>query len=225
MHPLDNPIWHALSTRQQDFAQANGNARKFPAEVTTLAGLPQPNDDAWNSLRSLLRENERTGLFLPEAPNLPSGLDVIMTLPLAQMVYQRGSPLSVTQEMSQLTQADVPEMVALAELTRPGPFGPRTYELGGYIGIRREGTLVAMAGERLKVPGHTEISAVCTHPDHVGHGYATALVASITKRICERGETPFLHLREDNTRALKIYERLGFAVRLVSIVALVSRTK
>lgn len=225
MHPLDNPIWQALSTRQQDFAQASGSARKFPHDVTTLAGISQPDEPAWNSLFSLLRENERTGLFLPKAPNLPSGLEVMMTLPLAQMVYQDGAALSVAQEIIQLTQADVPEMVALAELTKPGPFGKRTIELGGYIGIRQKGKLAAMAGERLKIPGYTEISAVCTHPDCAGRGYATALVAAIAKRICDRKETPFLHLREDNTRALKVYERLGFAVRSVSIVALVCRTK
>lgn len=104
-------------------------------------------------------------------------------------------------------------MIELTALTKPGPFGSRTHELGTYLGIRPQGKLVAMAGERLKVPGHTEVSAVCTHPEHTGKGYAAILMAEVMRRIRERGETPFLHVRADNGRAIEIYKRLGFRER------------
>jgi len=106
--------------------------------------------------------------------------------------------------------ADVPEMLALARVTQPGPFGPRTAELGDYIGIRQRGVLVAMAGERMRIAGFTEISAVCTHPDHVGRGHAAGLMLELMAHIRNHGETPFLHVRHDNTRAIQLYERLGF---------------
>lgn len=113
-------------------------------------------------------------------------------------------------EIVELGDGDSPEMLELTALTKPGPFGPRTHELGYYVGIRDQGKLVAMAGERLKVPGFTEVSAVCTHPDHLGKGYAAALMTEVMRAIRERGETPFLHVRADNARAIAIYERLGF---------------
>ncbi len=115
-------------------------------------------------------------------------------------------------------------MVELATLTKPGPFGTRTHELGVYLGIRHEGKLVAMAGERLKVPGYTEVSAVCTHPEHTGRGYAQALMTGVMGRIFARGETPFLHVREANTRAVRIYEKLGFRTRVRQHVVVLRRT-
>jgi predicted GNAT family acetyltransferase len=104
-------------------------------------------------------------------------------------------------------------MLALTARTKPGPFGTRTHELGTYIGLRDRGKLVAMAGERLKVPGYTEISAVCTDPEHSGKGYAGLLITEIMHRIRERGETAFLHVRQDKVRAISLYERLGFQLR------------
>jgi predicted GNAT family acetyltransferase len=116
-------------------------------------------------------------------------------------------------KFTRLTQSDVPEMLALTKLTKPGPFGPRTHEMGDYFGIRNSEALAAMAGERLRIPGYTEISAVCTHPDHTGYGYASALMSMLMERICGRGELPFLHVRPENTRAVQVYERLGFTKR------------
>jgi predicted GNAT family acetyltransferase len=108
---------------------------------------------------------------------------------------------------------DSAEMIELTSLTKPGPFSTRTHELGLYLGIRDGGKLVAMSGERLKVPGHTEVSAVCTHPEHTGKGYARILMTAVMKQIRDRGETPFLHVRGDNARAIEIYEQLGFRIR------------
>ena len=119
--------------------------------------------------------------------------------------------------------ADVPEMVALATLTKPGPFVQCTRELGTYLGIRHDGQLIAMAGERMKVPGYTEVSAVCTHPDHIGKGYARALMTEIMRRIRERGEVPFLHVRQDNVRAIELYKKLGFRQRVVQHYAVIRK--
>jgi predicted GNAT family acetyltransferase len=105
-------------------------------------------------------------------------------------------------------------MLALTELTRPGPFLKRTIEMGAYLGIRRDGRLVAMAGERLHVPGWTEISGVCTDPGSRGQGLGTRLLLAVAAGIRERGETPFLHVLASNTNAVRLYEALGFRLRL-----------
>ena len=219
MHPLDNPIWNALTTRQENFATGDTVARKFPAEVTTLAGLAEPTPESFAALGRVMAPGEVVGLFLLRPASLPDGLSAMRELPLVQMWQENAPDSSSKQEQNwggrELQEQDVPEMVALAKLTEPGPFGTRTRELGSYFGVRRNGQLAAMAGERLKLPGYTEVSAVCTHPEHTGHGYATRLVAEIAKRIRARGERPFLHVRQDNARAADIYQRLGFVQRIV----------
>ena len=234
MHPLDNPIWNALNTRQENFAEKQGPARKFPAEVTTLAGFAVPTPESLEALEQLLHPGEVVGLFLHQAAKLPAGLMSFRELPLVQMWHEGdGNPAKNSGNASHTLKADfaelvpnnVPEMVTLAKLTEPGPFGTRTHELGNFIGIKKDGKLAAMAGERLKVPGFTEISAVCTHPTQTGHGYASALVAELTARIHARGETPFLHSREDNVRALDVYKRLGFTQRLCFHLMVVEKAK
>jgi ribosomal protein S18 acetylase RimI-like enzyme len=111
-----------------------------------------------------------------------------------------------------LTPADVPEMLDLVARTRPGPFKTDTIALGTYLGIRREGALVAMAGERMRVPGHTEISAVCTDESVRGQGLATRLMRAVAVVVRERGDEPFLHAAAGNTGAIRLYEHLGFTV-------------
>jgi len=143
---------------------------------------------------------------------------------MLEMVYENGSlPSASDIAWQELGPNDSPDMVELATLTKPGPFGTRTHELGTYLGVRREGKLVAMAGERLKIPGYTEVSAVCTHPAHTGKGYAQALMSEIMRRIVSRGETPLLHVREDNHRAVRVYEKLGFRKRVLMHFAVIRR--
>lgn len=219
MHPLDNVIWQALTTRQADFAESFGQARRFPAEVSSLAGYCEPSPEGYESLGRLLTPTATVALFLAEIYTDRPGWQTVATAPLLEMVYDKGSASRPSQgatdlEVSELTAADSPEMVALAALTKPGPFNKRTHELGTYVGIRRDGKLVAMAGERLKVPGYTEVSAVCTHPEYTGRGYAHILIRDVMERILKRGEAPFLHVRENNVRAIELYERLGFATRV-----------
>src|SRR6266851_8827152 len=220
MHPLDNVIWQALGTRHARFAHGNGLARKFVPEVSSLAGFLEPTPAAYDALASLMADGEVAALALQAPREPPSGWVVVGAAPMLQMVHQ-GDLVSSAKDSSappsivELSSADAPEMLALAKLTQPGPFSIRTHELGMYFGIRCNGALVAMAGERLKIPGFTEVSAVCTHRDHTGRGYARILMTEVMRRIRSRGETTFLHVRQDNVRAIELYQRLGFAERVL----------
>jgi ribosomal protein S18 acetylase RimI-like enzyme len=238
MHPLDNIIWKALTTRQTEFAESCGQARRFMPEVTLLGAFPEPTPEGYESLAGLLSTRGTIGVFLDEPYQPRAGWEFVSGASLLRMVYENGgahipqssyaglrpedsrepalslpngrlSPHKTDHEIVELGDADSPEMIELTALTKPGPFGKRTHELGTYLGIRREGRLVALAGERMKVPGWTEVSAVCTHPEHTGHGYARILMTELMRRICGCGETPFLHVREDNVRAIELYQRLG----------------
>jgi ribosomal protein S18 acetylase RimI-like enzyme len=216
MHALDNVIWKALTTRQSEFAESCRQASRFLPEVTILGGFREPTSDGYESLAGLLGTGETIGLFLDEPFQARKGWSFVAGAPLLEMVSSDGvdSQAPSGPEIVELTAADSPEMVELATFTKPGPFGNRTHELGTYIGIRRDGELVAMAGERLKIPGYTEVSAVCTHPELTGRGYARILMIELMRRIASRRETSFLHVREDNVRAIELYHRLGFSVRV-----------
>lgn len=219
MHALDNVIWQALTTRQTEFAEVAGHARRFVPEVTSLTGFSLPNARGYASLASLVGSGGTAAVFLDEPYREREGWNAVGGAPLLEMVCDNGvapaNPRRSLPEITELRPQDSPDMVKLAALTKPGPFGSRTHELGTYLGIRSDGKLVAMAGERLKVPGYTEVSAVCTHPEHTGQGYAQVLMLELMQRIRSRKETPFLHVREDNVRAVPIYERLGFRVRVL----------
>jgi ribosomal protein S18 acetylase RimI-like enzyme len=212
MHLLKNVIWQALTTRQAHFAESRDTARRFFQDVTSLCAFDQPNYEGYASLARLAGSGGTAAVFLDQPYEPRDGWEYIAGAPLLQMICENGhaSPNSSAPAMVELGANDSPEMLKLTALTKPGPFGRRTHELGYYVGIRDAGKLVAMAGERMKVPGYTEVSAVCTHPDHLGKGYAAALMTEVMRSIRERGDKPFLHVRSDNSRAIAIYERLGF---------------
>ena len=218
MHPLDNVIWKALTTLQSHLALRNERAGKFLPDFSLLGASVDQTDHAYESLASLMKPGERVGLFLEEIPVVPRPWRMIASGAMLEMVYTRTSVAKDghrVPEFLRLGEGDIGEMLALTELTKPGPFAKRTHEMGEYWGIRQRGTLVAMAGERLRLRGHTEVSAVCTHPDYLGCGYATALISMLVRRILERDEQPFLHVRADNARAVGLYERLGFEKRVM----------
>jgi ribosomal protein S18 acetylase RimI-like enzyme len=226
MHPLDNVVWKALTTKQVHLGTTNHSAGKFLSEVSLLAALAEPTGEAYESLLTLLGSNERVGLFLEETPQPSPPWKLVRSGPLLQMVH--GHVRSVENPKEQpvfvpLGEADVPHMVALTRLTKPGPFSRRTHQMGEYWGIRENGDLIAMAGERLRLPGFTEVSAVCTHPDHLGHGYATSLITMLVQRIRSRGEQPFLHVLPENTRAVQLYEHLGFQKRALRQYVILER--
>ncbi|MEV4349993.1 GNAT family N-acetyltransferase [Actinoplanes sp. NPDC049596] len=210
--PLDNPVWGALSGPQTGFAEVHGRAARFAPGISPFHALADAADPAaWADLAALTGGHDP--VFLPFGPDEnPPGWEIGSRNQGVQLVGSavraEADPEAVT-----LTRVDVPEMLDLVARTRPGPFENRTVELGAYLGIRRDGRLIAMAGERLRLSGHTEISAVCTDPAFRGHGLARRLVSAVAAGIVARGETPFLHAAIGNTNAIRLYEKMGFSVR------------
>ncbi len=216
MHILDNPIWVSLTTRQTYLAEGDDLARRYPVDVTALAALKQHTPEAFESL-ARIGKGDVVALFCYDPVTIPAGWKTIHTSNLVQMVCEQPKIISGPAEtaIEELSVADSDEMVALTKLTNPGPFGSRTHELGLYLGIHQQGRLAAMAGERQKLPRYTEVSAVCTHPDFRGRGYAQIVMSAVMAKILERGETPMLHVREDNAGAIRVYEKLGYKTRAV----------
>lgn len=220
---LDNPIWNSLSTTHASFAEGDDLAKRYPVAVTPLAATRDQSAESYDSLAQLLGPGGGAGLALDAPPALPAGWTLVQELRLAQMIWTSVVAPPVEHGVEDLNISNVQEMLMLTELTKPGPFGKRTPELGSYIGIRDAGQLVAMAGERLRLPGYTEISAVCTHPQHRGRGYASSLVSALIHKITKRDETPFLHVTTENVNAIHVYEKLGFKTRRIINLAIVRR--
>jgi GNAT superfamily N-acetyltransferase len=217
-HLLDNPIWSSLHTEHSSFAVSNALARRYPAAVGPLSGIARQSAANYEALRELAGPGGVVVLFCQEKPAPPPGWTLIRGGVLSQMVSSGPAdsvPITLTrgEEFRPLTAADVPAMVELADLTEPGPFRERTIELGPFFGIFQSGRLLAMAGERTHLPQFVEVSAVCTHPDVRGRGYARMLIATVMDEIRRRGKTPYLHSFADNYGAIRVYESLGFKLR------------
>jgi ribosomal protein S18 acetylase RimI-like enzyme len=213
---LDNPIWNSLSTAHSTLAIGDGLAKCYPAEIGPLSGLSEQTPAAYAALRGRVSPGAVQVLFLEDPPQRLAGWALIRGGLLSQMVYAGSGtqqPVPTISQMRLLTKSDVPAMVELAKLTEPGPFRNRTYELGAFFGIFKGSRLVAMAGQRMRVPGFVEVSAVCTHPDARGRGYARTLMAMVMELILRDGDTPFLHSFADNRAAIRVYEALGFRLR------------
>jgi predicted GNAT family acetyltransferase len=211
---LDRPIWNALTSRQAHFAVGDGPALRFDPEVGRFAATRDDAPDDVAALADLAPGKEPLIFIQARAPPDIPGTRVATRGVLAQMMAgPLSAPPEADFEIVPLGEADAAEMLALATLTEPGPFFARTHQLGDFFGVRVDGRLAAMAGERMKVPGFTEVSAVCTHPDHRGRGYGAALTHLAARRIEARGETAFLHVFPHNTGAISIYEALGFTLR------------
>jgi ribosomal protein S18 acetylase RimI-like enzyme len=221
---LEQPPWSALTTTHAALALGNDLARRYPPDVAPMAGLREVSPACLDALAALMKPGDVVGLFAAEPVRANGDLDVVAHKLIEQMVYEGSEIARVTGEHATLTLADVPEMEKLVDLTQPGPFAPRTVILGSYIGIRHGGELVAMAGERMRCDGFTEISAVCTHPDHRGRGHALFLVSTLMRNVLARGDTPFLHIFSDNTSAAALYRRLGFAFRRALTVTVLKRS-
>jgi predicted GNAT family acetyltransferase len=213
-----------LTTVHSDFALGNDLARRYPPAIAPMAGLCEVSDEAMDALAALMDPGDVVGLFGQEPVSEAQGLLVVGQKHIAQMTCDRPDDSPLTGHITELTSADVPDMLHLVDLTKPGPFSAGAIVLGSYLGIRRAGELIAMAGERMRFDGFTEISAVCTHPKYRGCGYASSLVRALVRQIIARGETPFLHLFSDNTTAAALYTKLGFTQRRRLIVTVLRRT-
>lgn len=213
---LDNLPWFALSGRQSDFAEGPGAALRFQRKVSLFCAAETLDDNGWQALADMAGTGRAIVLFQATVGELPSQFNELSRVPTYQMVADGTPTLTVDSsavEVIRLGADDAEEMIELVELTEPGPFFPETYRLGTYLGIREEGRLIAMAGERLQTDEASEISAVCTHPDARRRGLAAILTSAMMDEIRSRCQLPLLHVAENNTPAIKVYEQLGFRVR------------
>ncbi len=210
---LDHPIWSALTTSQKHLAEGGPRALRFPPTMAPFADMPDMSADSFAALAGLMSDGNVAVLFTPDVVTVPAGFMVMLAKPGEQMIGTPAEASLPDTEITTLGAADVPEMTALVDLTKPGPFGPRTHELGTFLGIRVGGELVAMTGERMKPGNFTEMTAICVHPSHRGRGYGQALMTAVSRGILARGEIPFLHVFADNTSAIALYQRQGMTIR------------
>ncbi len=221
-HALDNPAYAALTTQQAELAEVRGRARRYPPDVAPfLAVPPDATAEDWRDAAELIGHGGFAGIIHDGAT--PDGWSEVRRFGVTQMIGSdatgRPDPEAVI-----LASADVPEMLQLVTATEPGPFLERTIELGTYLGVRREGRLVAMAGERMHVDGWTEISAVCTLPAFRAQRFASRLVEDLIARIHARHERPFLHVMTSNTPAIALYQALGFTARRTATITVLAHT-
>ena len=222
-HPLDRPIWHSLTGVHAHLALGDDAALRYQPDIHFFAAAPDDSPISTAALARHMPAGGTLGLLQADAIAAPPGTQLRSCATINQMVLTAltsdGSPI----EFLELTDTDAPDMLALATLTAPGPFFPETHRLGAFIGIRHDGQLIAMAGERTRPTGFTEVSAVCTHPDHRGRGHARALMHIVIARILARGEAAFLHVYASNTGAIALYEALGFRFRRAMIYTILER--
>ena len=213
-HPLDNPAWAALSSHHDDLSLVRGRARRYRPDVSVFAAVDVFDERAWSDLADLVGPSQQAVILRGKLPHLPSGWREVLRLG-GHQYWLRAEDLVELPDVGprRLTDDDVPAMLELVALTTPGPFLPRTIEMGRYHGVVDGGRLLAMAGERFHLDGFTEISAVCTHPDARGRGLASSVTHHVARGILERDERPFLHVARGNDGARRIYEALGFTER------------
>lgn len=219
-HPLDNGVWLALAGRQRELAEGGELARRVRRNIGPFVAARDTSPEGVAAIAALV--DDESYVMGDPPPDLP-GVTVVSSAPGVQMVAEVPAPPPVEFDFLDLRDSDAPEMLALATLTKPGPFRAETHRLGGFVGVKQNGRLVAMAGERFKPGNFCEVSGVCTHPDARGQGLAGALMRVVAGRIVARGEVPFLHAYASNVAAIALYERLGFRQRRMVTATVLAR--
>jgi len=225
-HVLDRPAWSALTTRQAALGEGGPLARRFDPSIVPFAAARDESAAAQAALAALPRAGETMALVERDAIVLPPGLAATGTARVVQMILARSPDEDAAGDdvrIVPLGEADAADMLALAALTKPGPFTLRAQALGAFFGVREDGRLLAMAGERMKQPGFSEISGVAVHPDAQGRGLGRLLSLHMTRLVLARGEVPYLHAYTTNARAIGLYEGIGFAARTELNVVMVER--
>jgi ribosomal protein S18 acetylase RimI-like enzyme len=212
--PPNNPVWQALSSLQHHFNEGSNNVKYFPRDVSPFVGMEHWHAEAIAALEAQVPADRSFSFMLDQNVQLPPTFEIIFACTLYQMHCL--SPMGLLTEkkpISILGAADISQMLSLTGNTKPGPFYEKTYTMGRYYGIFQNEKLVSMAGERLALPGFTEMSAICTHPDYLGNGYALLLTNYVAEKILHAGDIPFLHVKTDNKRAIEVYQRAGFDIK------------
>ena len=213
-HPLNNPVWHALNSGNTNLAFGNEKVKYFDSKVSPFVGLEENSADNFKILANTLTTNKPVGFISDIELDTPKGWKLIRYVKCLQMVYNAEKRFDLgNNQLQPLADVHIPQMLELTKLTKPGPFDERTIDFGNYFGVFEAGQLVAMGGQRLHPKPYQEISAICTHPDYLGKGYASQILKFNINRILNEEGIPFLHVRHDNHRAIQVYERLGFVTR------------
>jgi ribosomal protein S18 acetylase RimI-like enzyme len=213
-HVLDNPVWNALLSGNINLALGNAQVKYFDPLVSPFVGFKEVSKDSFKELYELIDHNKPLLFVTPHQIEIPQIWNVTNVINGYQMIWEGEAAQYIsTAEILPLDTTHTQQMVDLTKLTKPGPFAERTIEFGHYHGIFEGDKLIAMAGQRLYPFNYAEISAVCTHPDHLGKGYAKQLLLYHIHRIKQAGETPFLHVWDGNDRAIQVYQNLGFITR------------
>ena len=210
---LDNPFWSSLCTRHAAIALRGGEAARYPAEYAPFLGIAHSGASVDRAVAPLVAPGESVYLIGVAPASVPAGWTLEAFRPLAQMVATQALDVIDGPEIIPLDESHRADVLALTALVYPHYFRPRTMDMGRYFGIYQDGRLAAMIGERLGTDSYTEMSAICTHPDFLGRGYARRLTAMLTNDTLERGRTPFLHVSHENARAKQLYEQIGFRLR------------
>ena len=213
-HPLDRPVWSALTSRWAPLAEGDARAWRLDRDYGVFGAAADRSPESLAALSALVPENGELWAVEREDWPVPPGVRIVKQALCVQMLCEALTPGATPSfDIIDLTEADAPAMFDLATLTKPGPYAAHTNRLGEFVGVKDGGRLIAMAGERMKMPGLSEVSGVCTHPDHRGRGYAGALMRVVAARMLARGEQPWLHAYADNAGAIGLYESLGFRLR------------
>lgn len=214
MHLLDNPIYHSLATAHRPFAKGVEGVYHYEEDVAPFAGLKENSKENFELLYAISPPESTFVVFTPIAFETPENWKLLTHIDMFQLVYDHAHvPTGDENPFEDLDENHVLEMIDLVKLTQPGPFKSKTILLGNYTGVFQNYQLVSMAGHRFHPAPYIEISAVCTHPDHLGNGYAYTLLREQIKRILAKGQIPFLHVRDDNEGAINLYQKLGFVIR------------